>query len=35
VLRMNHVRSRGGCYVLAHSVDEAVAGIVQFRDSRV
>lgn len=34
VLRMNHVRSRGGCYVLAHSVDEAVAGIVQFRDSK-
>ncbi len=34
VLRMNHVRSRGGCYVLTHSVDEAVAGIVQFRDSK-
>lgn len=34
VVRMNSVRSRGGCYVLARSVEEAVQAIIAFRDSR-
>lgn len=34
VARMNSVRARGGCYVLARSVEEAVQAIIAFRDSR-
>lgn len=34
VIRMRSVRARGGCYVLARSVEEAVAQIKTFRDSR-
>jgi hypothetical protein len=34
VIRMNSVRARGGCYVLARSVEEAVAEIKRFRDTR-
>lgn len=34
VARMRSVRARGGCYVLARSVEDAVARIKAFRDSR-
>lgn len=34
VVRMRSVRARGGCYVLARSVEDAVAQIKAFRDSR-
>lgn len=34
VARMRSVRARGGCYVLARSVEDAVAQIKAFRDSR-
>ncbi len=33
VIRMNSVRSRGGCYVLARSVEEAVLAIIAFRNA--
>lgn len=34
IARMNSVKARGGCYVLARSVEEAVQAIIAFRDSR-
>lgn len=33
VVRMTNVRRRGGCYVLANTVESAIAQIVAFRDS--